>query len=180
MSKIDPYVREMCWTGDLFISSISPTQPVFELEWDPGPISTARVTEINQLLSCPTGTVLLKMDVFEEDPVFRSLVQDLFSRASAGQYLQAIDESKPFSLVDKSWILLRRRALNHRLLSLPDPDSSTQPGNNADLRAACRLVFIIWTGSFLFTSPVKYLLRPLNSTRSGRRRRSVFFDSARL
>jgi hypothetical protein len=72
MSKIDPYVREMCWTGDLFISSISPTQPVFELEWDPGPISTARVTEINQLLSCPTGTVLLKMDVFEEDPVFRS------------------------------------------------------------------------------------------------------------
>lgn len=34
MGKIDPYVREMSWTGDLFILSITLTKPVFELECD--------------------------------------------------------------------------------------------------------------------------------------------------
>lgn len=113
------------------------------------------MANINRFLTFPTGAALLEMDIFDDDPLFKSLVQDLVSLARAAQDLQVTPAQVSSRAVDKSWILLRRHALNHRFMSLPSADTLRDAKTLVKLREACRVAFIIWIGSFLFTSPVK-------------------------
>lgn len=140
--KIDAFVREMCRIGDIFVSSLTLTPPMFGLQGDPGPISRTLRAEIDARIRVQRrmGGAFLRHDgVWDEE--MADVLPHLLDVVQAAQFLWAFPDAD-VGVEDRDWVLQRSHALTYRLLCLvPRTDPATV---EQALQEACRLCFVLW------------------------------------
>jgi hypothetical protein len=140
--KVEPFVREMCRIGDIFISSLNMTPPIYGLFGDPGAISEEFRAEIDKriLPQRRMGFAFLgHQDVWS--PAMSDMIADMLDVVQAAQFLWAFPESD-ISSEDRDWVLRRSHALTLRLLSMV-PTSPVTTFEEA-VQESCRLCMILW------------------------------------
>jgi hypothetical protein len=142
IERAEPFVREICRIGDIFISSLSLTPPVLGIVGDPGPISEEFRREIDRriLPHRRMGAAFLEYESLW-DLVMTDIMQDLLDVVQAAQFLWAFPESH-VSSKDRDWVLQRCHTLTHKLLMI---SRRTPPLTFEDaVQECCRLCFILW------------------------------------
>jgi hypothetical protein len=140
--KVEPFVREMCRIGDIFISSLTMTPPICGLFGDPGPISEAFRGEIDKriLPQRRMGAAFLEhQDLW--NPIMSDMIADMLDVVQAAQFLWAFPESD-VSSEDRDWVLQRNHALTLKFLSMV-PTSPVTTFEEA-VQESCRLCLILW------------------------------------
>lgn len=140
--KLDSFAQEMLRIGDIFLSSLTLTVPLFGLLNDPGPISEDLRTEIDKriLPHRQMGAAFLRHQ-YVWSPVMSDVIVDMLDVIQAAQFLWAFPGSD-VSSEDRDWVLQRSHALTIRLLSML-PVSPVATIGEA-IQESCRLCFILW------------------------------------
>jgi hypothetical protein len=139
---IDPFVREMCRIGDIFISSLVLTRPLFGLVGDPGEITEGFRGDINAKIRVERrmGVAFLEKERLWNGEM-EELLPDILDVVQAAQFLWAFPDADVKS-EDRDWVLQRSHALTYRLLWLvPEEEPATVEQAIAEV---CRLCFVLW------------------------------------
>lgn len=139
---IDPFMREMCRIGDIFVSSLTLKPPMFGLEGDPGDMSGGFRAEIHDKIRVDRrmGVAFLELHQLWVGEM-EELLADVLDVVQAAQFLWAFPDAD-VSGEDRDWVLQRSHALTHRLLCLvPQRELGTVDEAMAEV---CRLCFVLW------------------------------------
>ena len=140
--RVDPFVREMNRTGDIFLSSLMCTAPLFGLTDDPGPSSGAFRAEVCNSIT-PERRMGEALLVFGGlwDSVFSDVMLEMLDVVQAAQLLWAFPDAD-VSVRERDWVLQRSNALTCRLLALVP----AMPANSVEeqIQECCRLCFVLW------------------------------------
>jgi hypothetical protein len=140
-AKIEPFIREMCRIGDLFISSLTLLPPIFGLVGDPGEIPGGLREEIERIQpQRRMGVSFLDHDDLW-DSAMLSVIHDMLDVVQAVQFLWAFPDAD-VSLDDRDWVLQRSHALTHKLLSMVPAAPPTTV--REAIQECCRLSFVLW------------------------------------
>lgn len=140
--KIDPFVREICRIGDIFISSLTLTSPIFGLVGDPGPISHDFRAEIERrvLPQRRMGIAFLEHGELW-DEAMADFISEIVDLAQAAQFLWAFPDAD-VAAEDRDWVLQRSHALTYKSLGMV-PESPVATLEEA-IQECCRLCFVLW------------------------------------
>lgn len=146
LEVLELYVRDVAVNVDLASASSVGAVPLFELTWDPGPLTEERSAHILARLSASSdaehvmGRALLKCSHLFDSPM-SGVLEDIVPLAQMAQYFWQFSDA---DASDKAWVVQRSYALMHRLLSIPVPIAFL--GDRAYKQECCRLALIVWLG----------------------------------
>jgi hypothetical protein len=144
LHAFDDYTKERMILLDIWRSSWTLTRPQFQLTWDPGHLSEDLHAEIRPEDYNFLGSAFNRPDVATLfDARFLKLVASLTEVIDLTRYSFA----NPLAPNDFQWLLLRRTAIEYRLLcSLTHPVGDSQ---QTPIAAATMLAVLIWISGVL-------------------------------
>ncbi|KAL9109732.1 MAG: hypothetical protein Q9227_005601 [Pyrenula ochraceoflavens] len=169
LEKLSAYTMERVILADIFAAVQQVAAPKFPLDWDPGNLPQLIIPKTRCVSESPVYCILGKAFFAEEkDNVFHHDILSIFSdliplvHASIASWKSATSmpwhQKSPgecednqctasFGPSDMHYLLLRRTAIEHRLLSFSSTKKAA--GRQRDIGEACRLTALLFIGMVL-------------------------------
>ena len=160
LETFDDYVKERMILLDIWRASWTLSKPKFQLSWDPGYLPTEFRAEIrSEEYNFDPGT---GFDRHETSTIFSIDFLQLVSGLTEVVDLASYSSSNPLASNDFKWLLLRRAALEYKLLS----SFATSINENA-IAESTKLAVLIWIGMVLVDRNKQLLSHQVNRLRNG-------------